>query len=158
MGKGWPGPTYQVRCVFRAPLEFVYRWCTDYTPHDAKLESGSYRRRILRRSAREVVYEDLDDAGEGWAWSRHVVHLRPPDRWRSDSVGSHRTIALDYRLSRLPGGKTQLVLTAHRRPSGIGGRNPPRSQWELSVGRSWRQFARALERDYRKQETRRAHP
>lgn len=141
--------SYEVRTILRAPLEFVYRWCTDYTAEDARYESETYQRRILRRSPREVVYEDLENTRRGWVWARHVVRLLPPDRWCSDSVGSHRTIALDYRLSPLPGDRTLLVLRARRRPYGIGGRNPAKSEWERSVGRSWARFARSLERDFR---------
>lgn len=142
--------TYQVEARFRAPLEFVYRWCTDYTTGDAKYEAESYQRRIIRRSRREVVYEDLADSRQGWTWSRHVVRLQPPNRWHSDSVGSHRSITLDYRLSRLPGGYTRLTLTAQRSPCGVGAKNPSKSQWERSVGLAWKRFGRALERDFRK--------
>lgn len=142
--------TYQVRAEFRAPLEFVYRWCTDYTPSDAKYETEKYQRRIIRRSPREVVYEDLESTKQGWSWSRHIVRLSPPNRWHSDSVGSHRSIRLDYRLARLPRGSTRLTLTAHRTPYGIGTKNPPKSEWERSVRLTWKRFGRALERDYRK--------
>jgi hypothetical protein len=154
MARGWPRPTYQVRAEFRAPLEFVYRWCTDYTATDARYEGEGYQRRILQRSRRTVVYEDLDEIQRGWYWSRHVVRLMPPDRWHSDSVGSHREIALDYRLSRLPGGRTRLVLTGRRRPYGVGGKNPPKAEWERSVGEAWVKFGRALERDFRKSRAR----
>jgi len=153
MPSHWPGPTYEVRAEFRAPLEFVYRWCTDYTPEDAGYEGETYQRRILQRSPREVIYEDLDDSESGWIWARHVVHLSPPNRWHSDSVGSHREIRLDYRLSRLPGGRTRLVLKARRRPTPIGAKNPTKSRWELSVGRAWARFGRVLERDFRRKNT-----
>lgn len=148
--KGGPTRTYEVRAKFRAPVDFVYRWCTDYTTDDARYESENYRRRILRRSSRQVVYEDLEETSAGWRWTRHVVRLLPPDRWHSESVGSHRQISLDYRLSALKGGRTLLVLTARRRPYGVGGKNPSRSQWVREIGRSWVLFGRALERDYRK--------
>lgn len=146
---------YQIRTEFHAPLEFVFRWCTDFTPKDAQYEADSYQRRILRRSKRFVVFEDLEDSEEGWIWARHVVRLEPPNRWHSDSTGNHRTIRLDYRLSRLPGGRTRLVLTAHRRPAGIGGKNPSRSQRERTVGRSWKSLGKSLERDIRKRRERR---
>jgi len=151
----WPGPSYEVRAVFRAPLDFVYRWCTNYTPDDARYEAENYTRRILRRSAREVTYEDLESTKDGWFWSRHVVRLLPPNRWHSDSVGSHRAISLDYRLSRLTGNRTQLTLKARRRPYGVGGKNPPRSEWERSVALAWKRFGRVLEREYRKKSRRR---
>ncbi|HEV2166193.1 MAG TPA: hypothetical protein VGS23_04345 [Thermoplasmata archaeon] len=146
----WPSPRYEVRVTFRAPLKFVYDWCTDYTPGDARLEGEAYERRILRKTPREVVYEDLEGGPNGWFWSRHVVRLHPPSRWHSDSVGSHRAYSLDYRLKQLPKGSTLFVLRARRRPYGVGGRNPPRSQWERSVGKNWKKFARHLERDYRR--------
>lgn len=149
MAGRWPGPKYRIEVDFRAPLEFVYRWCTDYTPEDAKYESESYQRRVLRRSRAEVVYEDLEETPQGWVWSRHVVRLRPPDRWHSDSVGSHRSIVLDYRLSRIPGGRTRLVLTARRRPTALEGKNPAKRSWERSVRRAWAGFARSLEHDFR---------
>lgn len=155
MPRKWPGPRYEVRATFGAPLEFVYHWCTDYTPQDARLEGERYQRRILRRASREVVYEDLEDTPQGWFWSRHLVRLFPPNRWHSDSVGSHRAISLDYRLTELPGNRTQLILKARRRPYGLGGKNPPKSKWERSVAKSWKKFGRILERDYQKTRSRR---
>jgi hypothetical protein len=152
----WPGPMYEVRATFRAPLEFVYRWCTDYTPQDARFEGEEYQRRILRRTSHEVIYEDLADSGKGWFWSHHVVRLFPPNRWHSESVGSHRLYALDYRLTELPGHRTQLTLRARRRPYGVGEKNPAKPQWERSVAMSWKKFGRVLERDYRKASAKRA--
>jgi hypothetical protein len=140
---------YTIRTTFHAPLDFVYRWCTDYSAGDAQLEGEAYERRILRRTPREVVYQDLSTADGGWSWTQHVVRLLPPDRWHSESVGSHREITLDYRLRSLAGERTQLTLTAVRRPCGIGTRNPSKSGWEASVRASWRHFGRALEREYR---------
>ncbi|MCI4340737.1 MAG: hypothetical protein L3J73_05695, partial [Thermoplasmata archaeon] len=65
------------------------------------------------------MYEDLEELRSGWFWTRQSVRLRPPFRWHSDSAGSHREYSLGYRLSALPGNRTELVLTARRRPSGV---------------------------------------
>jgi hypothetical protein len=146
----WPGPRYEFGLEFDAPLEFVFRWCTDYAPEDGRLEGEEYERRIVRRARREVVYEDLSDTKDGWRWARHVVHLFPPDHWHSDSVGSHRAVSLDYELSPLPGNRTRMIMKARRRPTGIGGKNPSRAEWEREAENGWKHFARALERDYRK--------
>jgi len=156
MPKAWPGPRYEVKVRFRAPLNFVYRWCTDYTSKDARLEGEKFQRRILRRTSREVTYEDLDEMDGGWFWTRHFVRLEPPNRWRSESVGSHRAYLLDYELTPLPGNQTLLTLTARRSPYGIGGRNPPKSQWERSVQASWMSFRRFLERDFRRSRPKKA--
>ena len=142
--------SYEVRARFRAPLEYVFRWCTDFEPGDAKYGDQGDRRRIISRTPRTVVYQDLGDVGKGWDWTQHTVRLMPPNRWHSDSVGNFRVIALDYRLKRLPNGDTELVLKGKRRPYGIGGKNPSRAEWTRSVGAVWKRYAPALERDYRK--------
>ncbi|HTT35443.1 MAG TPA: hypothetical protein VLX64_01780 [Thermoplasmata archaeon] len=145
----WPPPTYVVRVRFRAPLSFVFDWCTDYTAKDAELEGEGYERRVISRSKSEVVYEDLEDQDGGWFWTRHVVRLRRPRHWHSDSIGSHRAYSLDYDLTPLGPAETELVLTAKRRPYGHGGPNPSKTSWERSVAKSWKHFAKFLERDYR---------
>ena len=151
----WPRPTYVVRVRFRAPLEYVFRWCTDYGTQDAALEKEQYERRVIERTKRQVVYEDLQGSDGGWFWSRHVVRLTPPDHWHSDSIGSHRAFSLDYQLTGRGPEESELVLTGKRRPYGHGGPNPPKSVWEPSVAKSWKRFAKALESDYRSSRTRR---
>ena len=32
----WPPPEYRMRTTINAPLDFVYRWCTDYRSDDAR--------------------------------------------------------------------------------------------------------------------------
>jgi len=154
MATRWPGPSYEVRADFRAPLDFVYRWCTDFSDKDAVYEGDTYERRILRRTSKQVVYEDLQETANGWLWARHVVTLLPPNRWHSDSVGSHRDIRLDYRLSRVGAEGTRLTLKARRRPTGVGTKNLPRSKWEKSVHETWMKFGKAMEREYRQKRAR----
>ncbi|HKV90857.1 MAG TPA: hypothetical protein VJQ43_06675 [Thermoplasmata archaeon] len=151
------GSLYQVRVEFDAPLEFVYRWCTDYSSQDPKLEKDEYTRRLIRRSRREVVYEDLSEAKGGWMWSRMTVTLRPPDRWHAEAFGSHRTWRLDYTLRPLGAGRTELTLRGRRRPTELGGRNPPKARLERELAASWANFARALRRDYHREGTARSH-
>ena len=150
--------TYEVRSTFQVPLPFAFRWCTDYTPRDARYSAERYDRRILRRSGREVVFEDLYDTKQGWIWIRRAVRLLPPARWHADSVGSDRTLSVEYRLSKLSANRTLLTIRARRRPYGIGVRNPSRSSWESSVAANWSRFGRAMERDYeRSRSARRRH-
>ncbi len=129
-------------------MSYVFRWCTDYGAQDAALEGETYQRRVLERSRRQVVYEDLEDQKDGWFWARHVVRLEPPRHWHSDTIGSHRAYSLDYRLTSPGPGTTELTLTARRRPYGHGGPNPSKPGWERSVTKNWKRFAKALESDY----------
>jgi hypothetical protein len=143
-----PSTVYSIRSTFRAPLPFVYRWCTDYSPGDPKLAGETGARRVLRRSARTVVYENLEENAEGWVWSRFQVTLHPPDRWTAVALGNYRTWDLDYRLKSLPNGRTELTLRGRRRPVGLGVKNPPRATLEAELRTMWRRYGRALEQEY----------
>ena len=147
--KNLPGPVYRISTVLKVPLPFAFRWCTDFRPDDAKREGERYERRILDRSARRVVYEDLEPTRAGWRWARHVVTLRPPDRWHSDSVGNYREVSLDYSLTALGRSRTRFALVWKRRPSALAGRPPSKRSTERDTLLAWRHFARAMERDYR---------
>ena len=145
-----PGPELHVRAEFRAPLDYVFAWCTDYTPQDARWEKERYQRRVLDRGPRRVVFEDLDEAGGGgWWWTHYTVDLRPPRRWSADAIGSHRSVHADYELTALDPERTRLDLRWRRQPTGIESKRTSRRQVERSTARAWRNFAAALERDYR---------
>lgn len=143
------GPEYHLEIAFRAPMDFVFAWCTDYTPGDSKLENEEYQRKVIDRTTRRVTFEDLEESKDGWIWSRDVVSLRPPKRWHMDGVGNRRDVVADYVLSSLPDGRTRLDLRWRRRPKVPGGQNLTKSQREASAKRSWKRFGAALERDYR---------
>lgn len=144
-----PGPEYQVTAVFRAPLPYVFSWCTDFDPHDNRREKEQYTRKILKRTSRRVIFEDLVDSNQGWYWARHEVTLHPPNRWHSASVGSHRTAAIDYVLTRLPGERTRLDLRWRRRRTPLATKTMSKRAIERSTTQAWKNFAHELEKDYR---------
>ena len=147
-GDDWPGPEYRVSVSFRAPIEFVFAWCTDYTPGDAALENEAYQRKIIERTPRAVIFEDLEESQDGWDWSRAVVSLHPPNRWHMDGIGNNRDVMADYALSRLPDGRTRLDLRWKRRPHVPDAKRRTKAEHEASSTRSWKMFASALEKDY----------
>jgi hypothetical protein len=146
---------YHASVVFRAPLPFVFAWCTDYTADDPKYAGEDrtihLQRRIVERTARRVVFENLYDEGLGWAWERHVVTLRPPHRWHCDGRGSYFDVHLDYRLTALPGDRTKFEMEWSSSPNGsFRGRCPSRRAVEQWVEHLWGLRGRALEQEYRK--------
>lgn len=151
----WSSPDYHVQVRFRAPLRFVYDWCTDFTPNDAELEGESYQRKVVSRTRHQVIFEDLEEGKDGWGWTRKTIDLLPPSHWTMDGVGNRRDIRARYSLTSLPDGRTQLDLWAHRRVKVAGGKNPSKPSWEREVTAEWRLFARNLEKDYRASQTRR---
>ncbi len=142
------GEEARVKATFRVPLDFAFTWCTDYTPEDAALEGESYERRIIERTPRRVIFEDLEGTPSGWVWARDTVTLRPPNRWHMEGMGSHRDVTADYVLTELPDGRTQLELRWWRAPHPPG-KKIPRAQREKETGKAWKRFAAAMERDYR---------
>ncbi|MHB1435121.1 MAG: hypothetical protein ACYCPN_01670 [Thermoplasmata archaeon] len=141
--------TYRIRRVFRVPADFAYAWCTDYTELDRKLEGEDGSRRILRTTARRVVYEDLTPTPDGWAWSRYTVTVKPPNAWSATAVGNYRSWRLDYRLRPLPGGTTEFTLRGRRRATMLGRKNPARATLERELSTLWRRLGSAMEREYR---------
>jgi hypothetical protein len=152
----WPRPIYTVTVEIRAPPQFVFKWCTDYSRSDGSISREWYKRRILKRNQQTIVLEDLYDTKKGWTWIRRTVRLIPPLGWHADSVGSDRALSVDYSLSEIPGNFTQLRIRARRRPYGIGTENPPKLRWERAVRRNWSKFTKRLEEDYLRSQARKS--
>jgi hypothetical protein len=141
---------YEIKRVFRAPIGFAYDWCTDYTPNDRKLEGDPGSRRIIRKTRRTAVYEDLNETPHGWMWSRQTITLQPPNRWYGIADGNYRRWKLNYSLRELSGGRTEFTMHGERRATPLGVKNPPKAEMEKELKVMWRNLGRALERDYRK--------
>jgi hypothetical protein len=145
----WPDPEYVIRQRFRAPLRFVFDWCTDFSPGDPDLEGDDYERQIVTREPGRVVLEDLRRSPEGWFWTREVVSLRPPHGWHMESIGNRRHVIADYRLTEPAAGVVELELRWRRRPSMMKFVRIPKLRLQRETKAAWQRFARALERDYR---------
>lgn len=146
---------FHISVTFRAPLPFAYAWCTDYTPEDGKYagedRSIHLRRRILGRTPRTVVFENLYDVGKGWGWERHVVALRPPNAWHCEGWGNYHEVVLDYKLTEVDTERTRFDMTWRSRPTHRShGPRTPSSVVEAFVENLWAKRARALEREYRR--------
>lgn len=146
----WPPPEHVIRQTFRAPLDFVFRWCTDFDPDDARREHDTYRRKVVLRHPDQVVYEDLEEGRGGWSWARYDVRLQGPRHWQMESLGTHRLVRADYQLTASSEGTTTLELRLRRRPSLLPSTRLSRRAREASISESWKLFARALESDYRR--------
>ena len=142
--------TCQLKVVFRAPLPFVFSWCTDYRTSDPKLEKRDYTRKIIERTPRRVTFENLEEMTDGWSWQRAIVSLHPPNRWHQDNTGNRRDLKADYVLSSLPRDRTQLNLRWKVWPKTAASGKLSRAERERSAASMWRKFAAALERDYRR--------
>lgn len=143
-----PGPEYHVQVDFRAPLAYVFGWCTDYRPDDARLEHETYQRRIIERTERRVIFEDLEEVEDGWSWGRVSVDLRPPVDWHAERRGNRREVSVDYRLTELGPERTRLDFRLRRRTL-VPEVRLSKSARERHYTKMWSNFRAALEADYR---------
>ena len=141
---------YQIRVTFRAPMNFAFRWCTDYRPDDAMLEGEKFQRRIVKKSKRQIVYEDLDNTPDGWMWSRWTISLHPPSHWHGESIGNYRAWNVDYRLKPLGTDRTLFTFHGRRTPMLRTTKNPSKTAMERDLKQIWKRFGRNLESDYRR--------
>ncbi len=147
----WPPPVYRYRGEFDVPLEFAFRWCTDYRPDDARRAGGRFDRRVLHRSRSEVLFEDLWWQRDGWRWRRTRVALRAPDAWHAESIGNYRDASIDYRPEPLGEARCRLEIVLRRRPRLGYGPQVPKSEFERELRTMWARFGRSMSRDYRVQ-------
>ncbi len=144
-----PGPEYAIDVDLRAPLPFVFAWCTDYREDDAERAGERYRRKVIGRTGRRVVFEDLEEDDAGFNWSRVECDLRPPAHWHAERRGNRREVSVDYRLVPLGPERTRLEIRLRRRDLLPGVRRLPKRRREALLAREWARFRSALEHDYR---------
>ena len=137
----------------RAPLEYVYDWCTDYRTDDARREGARFVRRIRERTARRVVFEALADDAAGGNWSRVVVDRAPPDAWHAERRGNRREVSVDYRLARRGPGSTRLTIRLRRRSLVPERPRPSVAERRSAFRELWARLRRSLEADYRRSRT-----
>ena len=145
-----PGPEFHIQVTLPVPVDFAYRWCTDFQPTDAALEGEEYQRRILSRTARRVVFEDLGETPVGWDWARYEVDLQPPDGWHMQRTGNHAHIVGDYRLTALGRQRTRFDLWWRRQPALVEYFRMSKNARERGTAMAWKRFARAMGKDYRR--------
>jgi len=144
--------TTTVRLSFeiRAPLRYVYEWCTDFRSDDGRFSS---RRpgpvyRVIRISPRRVLRVRIAPGpGPDPAIAVDLVRLNPPRSWHLDQIDEADRQSLDYRLSRVGRGRTRLLLLVTER--WVTPEFPTREELRARVRRTWSRFIAALEADYR---------
>lgn len=139
--------TYRVSKTFRAPLSYVYQWCTDFSEEDPKISGATIQRRILRRTRKQVIYAQLyTDASDRDRVDVDIVDLQPPRRWHSQHYCEENDETADYELNNLGDSRTRLDMRFKQRwkvPE-----RPAKDAMVRLTGKFWDKFVEALERDY----------
>ena len=143
--------------TIRAPLRFVYDWCTDYRESDPKVIFGSKsKRKMLVKNKDRVIYVQNYASRDKPTSAVEVITLHPPNIWHLDSIvvsltGS-RVIGVesyevgDYVLTSLGPRKTKLVMKFMENYEIS--KAPTKADDVALTHRVWDKIVPALERDY----------
>jgi len=137
---------FRVSRIIKAPIRFVYAWCTDYRESDPKITGSKSKRKILMRTKGRTVYV-VTYRNHGKAMTGiNVVTLYPPRAWHLDFVGDEDDETGDYVLTSHGRNKTRLDMTFTERYKIRN--SPSRMQDVKNVSDIWDKYVAALERDY----------
>ena len=138
--------TYHVSKVIKAPLKFVYDWCTDFREDDNQITGSKTQRKILQKTKRRAIYISTYER-EGRVMSGvNIVTLRPPTAWNLDYVGEEEDEIGRYKLTRVGPSKTRLDMTFTEKYKI---NDAPTKEEDKSVtDQTWDKYVARLEMDY----------
>lgn len=139
--------TYKASATFRAPLEYVFQWCTDFREDDGDMVGSKAKRTFLEKTDKRIVWiEHKEKKGKSKEGVR-VVWLHPPDAWYLDTCGDGREVG-QYKLTGKGKNKTRLDME-FRITYDSKHDAPDKKKWEKDVDEEWESFASHLEDDFR---------
>jgi len=140
--------SFHVSKVIRAPLRFVFDWCTDYRDTDTQITGSKAKRKILMKTKHRVVYVTSYRNRGKQRNAVDIVTLFPPKSWHLDFVGDEDDESGDYVLTSLGPRKTRLDMTFQEHYKI---RNAPsKATDEKHTHEVWDKYVAALEKDYRR--------
>jgi hypothetical protein len=141
---------YHLNKTIKAPIQFVFDWCTDFREDDYKLTDSTFRRTMYSRSGNRVVYVDEENLDGEVRRSKSEVTLIPTDRWILHNVGDELDEDGEYRLRELDANSTSLkmVFKVRHKLEPI----PSRARWEKDGNEFWNKLIVALEKEYREKQ------
>jgi len=132
--------------VIKAPIRFVYGWCTDYRESDTKITGSKAKLRILLKTEHRVIYVSSYKSGGKARNAVNVVTLYPPKTWHLDFIGDDDDEIGDYLLTRLGPQRTRLDMTFEEHYKMR--RAPTKAQDLKHTNEVWDKYIAALENEY----------
>ena len=138
--------TYKLSQRFNAPLDFVFRWCTDFREDDNKMIGSKTKRTFLEKGKTRIVwvvnYKEDGKEKEGI----RAVWLKPPNAWHLDTCGDGRELG-EYTLKSLGKNKTRLDMV-FRVTYDSKAEVESKEELEKDGNDHWAKYAEYLEKDY----------
>jgi hypothetical protein len=143
--------TLRFRKIVRAPLPFVFRWCTDYRADDDRITDSIYHyqaRVVLREPSRIVRIITVPGRDRNRNTDVEIISLRPPDRWHlnkrsvtNDEIGTYRLIRKGSRVT---------LLEMRFRQSWKIRNLPDRARYRTLFHRVWDRYVEVMETEFRR--------
>ena len=141
--------SFEVTKLIRAPLKFVFEWCTDFREDDSEILMGSNNKiQIVEKNERQVIRLVESATKFGVIKNRQVITLNPPNKWHVERVGDEANISGDYELTE-SNSHTNLKMkfrTEYNMPEFVQTTEKRRERF----GMMWDNIIKALENDYSK--------
>jgi hypothetical protein len=146
-GKATRDRTYYLNKTIKAPIQFVFDWCTDFREDDHKLTDSKFRRTMYSRGGDEVVFVDEETVDGEVRRSKSEVTLFPTERWTLHNVGDELDEEGEYQLEEIDAKTTALkmVFKVRHKLTPI----PSSIKWEKDGHEFWDKLIVALEKEYR---------
>ncbi|MGI0130529.1 MAG: hypothetical protein ACREDE_04375 [Thermoplasmata archaeon] len=141
--------TLRFRKSFRAPLSFVYRWCTDYRDDDDRITDDIYPYRakvILREPDRVVRVISVPGTDRNRNTDVEIISMRPQDRWHLVKLSVSDDETGDYRLTRK--GPELTGLEMRFRSKWKVRRLPDANRYRALFHRAWDRYVEVVEAQY----------
>jgi hypothetical protein len=142
--------------LIRAPLTFVYRWCTDYREDDDRITNSiyHYRARIALREPKRVVRVITVPARDRRrSTDVEIIQLHYPDRWHLTKLSATDDETGNYRLTSR--GRRLTLLEMRFRRTWKLGQPPSTDRYRALFNRVWDRYVEVMEAEYRQRTGRR---
>jgi len=139
--------TYKLSKKFNAPLDYVFKWCTDFREDDNKMVGSKTVRKILEKNRQRGIGRVRYKEGKGFAEGVRFVALHPPSAWHLDTCGDGREVG-DYKLTSLGKNKTRLQMrftVTYDSKKDV----EDRDEWEKDGDDHWTIYKKALEAEFK---------
>lgn len=138
---------YRLTETFNAPLDYVFKWCTDFREDDNKYTGSKTVRKILEKTPERAVWAVRYKEGKETVEGVRAVWLRPPGTWVLDTCGDGKEVG-EYKLKSLGKNKTRLDMrftVTYPSKKDV----EDKDEWEADGVKHWKVYRKALEADFK---------
>jgi hypothetical protein len=148
--------TLRFKKLIRAPLSFVFQWCTDYRDDDDRITDSIYHYRariVLREPNRVVRIIRVPGKDTNRCTDVEIIHLHPPNHWNLTKLSWTDDEVGDYRLTARSSQFTLLEMRFKR--TWKAGHLPSLARYKVLFDRVWDRYVEVMEAEYGQRSVRR---